>query len=458
MALILSGFWISSYEISPNSSIFPSFDNPISFYPPYFSSFPFSSLNSPTLSVPSTSQNETVPGSYENGDFIPSNGFTTVTEQNSTSRFFFLNNNTLEINNQNSSTISYHFNFGVQNSDISLVLDKLDQISIDLEKKDCQKKIAISKEFSQSSSINIQWIYKTIIDITVPKLSLETSLSDQSMIRIPIENLLSLNPKLNPADLIPAVWNAYYSQWELLQLEPDNQSFEFQLSDYSGEISESSELKTLKFTFFNKAIGIPTSTTTIPGSASFPSILSVIIKIAVVLVIVLSTFALSSANYRSMIVRTINPNYGMHRLKIDEIFDNENRMNIINAVLSEPGIHFNELKRRCNLQPGQLSWHLNLLLSYGIIKMQKLGQYNTYFPTISENPISKADISIIKSKTTLNILKLIENVPGITASQIAKALNLGRNTVKYHVDKLVEKKFISVIKDGRQFKLSRINN
>jgi predicted transcriptional regulator len=162
---------------------------------------------------------------------------------------------------------------------------------------------------------------------------------------------------------------------------------------------------------------------------------------------------MSSSEYRHLISRTINPNYGMHRLSIDEIFENQNRMNIIHFVLLEPGIHFNELKRRCRLQTGQLIWHLNILESYKIIQVQKSGQYNLYFPVITENPLSYTDIRIIKSKTTLKILKAIKEIPGVTGSQLARMFDLGRNTVKYHVDKLVDKKLLTMTKEGRKIKL-----
>ena len=404
------------------------------------------------LSSPSSSQNESLPGTYENGDFINSNGFTTVTEENSTSRFYFPNNNTLAITTLSQALLSYHFTFGIENSNLSLNIDTLETISIDLEKNlNLGNTPRLSVE--SSSSISFSWTYGTLIKISIPLIPYEEMQVDQSSMQLSIENFLSLYPTLHASDIYPAVGDASRANWDLFSFDSSAMVVEIPFSRYNGEESEDTGQKTLIFTLFNTPIVTSPVITEEPDSPDIPFV-PLIIGLAVVLVI---SLALSSENYRTLVIRTINPNHGMHRLGFGEIFENENRMKIINAVLAEPGIHFNELKRQCNLQTGQLRWHINLLESYGILQMHKIGQYNTYFPTISENPITEADIPIIKSKSTLKILKMIEDVPGITASRIAKILGLGRNTVKYHIDKLIEKKLVSTTKDGRQLRLARIN-
>ncbi|MFX1499183.1 MAG: winged helix-turn-helix transcriptional regulator [Promethearchaeota archaeon] len=141
-------------------------------------------------------------------------------------------------------------------------------------------------------------------------------------------------------------------------------------------------------------------------------------------------------------------------LSFDDVFENENRRKIIKKILLEPGIHNNELLRQCNLQKGQLQWHLEVLLQYGIIKKEKLGQYNTFFPTITDRKKERKMRRLIaKSKTSLEILDLIENNPGINSSTIAKKLKITRSSVKYHIDKLSRNNIISLLNKGREIKL-----
>ena len=141
-------------------------------------------------------------------------------------------------------------------------------------------------------------------------------------------------------------------------------------------------------------------------------------------------------------------------LSFEDIFENENRVNILNQILRNPGIHHNELLRNCDLQKGQLQWHLGVLLKYNIIKKEKYGQYTIYFPiTTSYDAIEYLENLIAKSKTTSEILKIIKENPGINSSEISRILSLSRNTIKYHIDKLSKEKLIILTRRGRKIEL-----
>jgi DNA-binding transcriptional ArsR family regulator len=147
-----------------------------------------------------------------------------------------------------------------------------------------------------------------------------------------------------------------------------------------------------------------------------------------------------------------------HRLSIEEIFENENRKNIIDQIIQEPGIHFNELRRRIGISIGQLEWHLNLLEQYGIICLTKVGQYITFTLRQHTNPLSNLNLELSKSRTTLEILHLISENPQITASELAVRMGLKRNTIKYHVDKLIQSQLIRSERQGRELLLFRIES
>ena len=144
-------------------------------------------------------------------------------------------------------------------------------------------------------------------------------------------------------------------------------------------------------------------------------------------------------------------NSGNHRLSLDKVFENKNRRKILNEILKIPGIHYNELLRRCQIKTGQLQWHLKVLLHYGVIKNEKLGHY-LVFRAMGEK--SECSIKIPKSTTTFTIFTIIEKNPGIYSSSIAKKLNMRRNTVKYHTDKLSRNGLISSTRMGRQILFS----
>jgi len=177
--------------------------------------------------------------------------------------------------------------------------------------------------------------------------------------------------------------------------------------------------------------------------------------ILVLIVLLISMFiVLSYKEYWEYFSYRRPINRGYHTLSIDALFENENRKNIIKAILAEPGIYNNELIRQCNLQKGQLQWHLQVLLQYKIVRKEKIGQYTAYFPSIKYED-SKSNTKLLRSwsKTNFKILDLIEENPGINPSMIAVNLNLNKSSVKYHVDKFIKEDVILHEKEGRLIRL-----
>jgi predicted transcriptional regulator len=181
----------------------------------------------------------------------------------------------------------------------------------------------------------------------------------------------------------------------------------------------------------------------------------ILVSILIATVILLSIFeVLTIKEYRGYFMRKPFFQKGKSYLTLADIFENENRLNILKQILNNPGIHQNELLRNCDLQKGQLQWHLDVLLKYRIIKKEKYGQYTIYFPiTSSIESIETFKNLPTKSETTSKILELVKKNPGISSSEISKKINLARNTVKYHIDKLSEKNLILLKEKGRKIEL-----
>ena len=182
-----------------------------------------------------------------------------------------------------------------------------------------------------------------------------------------------------------------------------------------------------------------------------------IILVCIILAVIafLSIFeVLTVKEYRRYFIRKPFIQKGKSYLTLKDIFENENRLNILREILNNPGIHQNELLRNCDLKKGQLQWHLNVLIKYHIIKKEKFGQYKIYFPITSSIEVINTFKSLpVKSETTNKIYELIKKNPGISASEIAKKVNLARNTVKYHIDKLLENNLIIFKEKGRVIEL-----
>ncbi|MFX1500286.1 MAG: winged helix-turn-helix transcriptional regulator [Promethearchaeota archaeon] len=151
--------------------------------------------------------------------------------------------------------------------------------------------------------------------------------------------------------------------------------------------------------------------------------------------------------------RTVPIERGAHRLSIDDVLENENRNKIIELILNEPGIHFNELLRKTGLAAGNLVWHLDILITYKVIGKKRIGNYIAYFPYYQKNPISNLDLKLKKSKLTLEILEMIEEKPGIWNNIITKKFKVDHKTIHYHLNKLIDLGLIKFRKEGRKKKI-----
>ncbi|MFW9865718.1 MAG: winged helix-turn-helix transcriptional regulator, partial [Candidatus Thorarchaeota archaeon] len=181
----------------------------------------------------------------------------------------------------------------------------------------------------------------------------------------------------------------------------------------------------------------------------------VTISLLIAIVLLLSVFeVLTIKDYKSHFLRKKFIQTENSYLTLEDIFENENRIKILKQILNNPGIHHNELLRSCQLQKGQLQWHLDVLLRNHIIKKERYGQFTLYFPiTSSSGSVDKLKSSLSKSKTTSQILTLIQSNPGINSSEISRVLNLSSSTIKYHIDKLSEENLILLKRKGHKIEI-----
>ena len=181
----------------------------------------------------------------------------------------------------------------------------------------------------------------------------------------------------------------------------------------------------------------------------------------IVIIIIVSAVGLASLAiliskkdyFQYLKTRTIPIEKGAHRLSLDDVLENENRNKIIDLILKEPGIHFNELLRKTEIAAGNLVWHLDILETYKVVGRKRIGNFIAYFPYYQKNPISNLDLQLSKSKLTLEILEMIEKEPGLWNSIITKHFKVDHKTIQYHVDKLKDLNLINFKSEGRKKKI-----
>lgn len=180
-------------------------------------------------------------------------------------------------------------------------------------------------------------------------------------------------------------------------------------------------------------------------------------SIILMLSIVFFSTEIDFVHYKNQILHYTSIYKGYHRLSKEDVFENENRQEIIKIILNNPGIHYNLILKQSKLPSGQLQWHLNILSQYGVIKREKVGRYLVFYPVLNDDNFQKTENVFTRSPTTMKIYNIITKEPGICSSNIAKKLKLQRNSVKYHIDKLLAEDYISSVQNGRKNHLYKID-
>ncbi len=257
---------------------------------------------------------------------------------------------------------------------------------------------------------------------------------------IDIYSSLSAELGVNPGENEQISWAIFdnsTNQWQLLTTTVVGDSIS---ASIDGENIENSQL-ILTLVYISPVL--------IPENFWTSSFGLIIIGSAIVAIIFGSI--MTNQQYRDYLLNRFLPiNKGPHRLSMEDVLENENRSFIISTILDHPGIHFNELLRESAISAGTLAWHLDILETFKIIRKERVGQYLMYYSFLDTNPVSKLDPKLQKSRTTLEIMQLVKDNPGIYQNQIAKRMDLDHKTVKYHLDKLREADIVTSKKSGRR--------
>ena len=254
-----------------------------------------------------------------------------------------------------------------------------------------------------------------------------------------------------------SIKNSFYgfspnTQYSMVMFEPSQNSWQY--VDTFDKFNESSSEYYLESSLSNLEAGTDYYITFFELSEVFDGWFWVILIIVLAVAFGSITILISKKDYFHYLRTRQTPiEKGAHRLTLEEVLENENRNKIIDLILEEPGIHFNELLRQTGLAAGNLVWHLDILETYKVIGKKRISKFIAYFPYYQKNPISNLDIELSKSKLTLEILEMIEKEPGLWNNLITKRLKVDHKTIQYHVDKLKELGLINFKKDGRKKKI-----
>jgi predicted transcriptional regulator len=122
------------------------------------------------------------------------------------------------------------------------------------------------------------------------------------------------------------------------------------------------------------------------------------------------------------------------------VLDHFTRGKVYGCIISEPGIHFNLLRKTVSLSSSSLAHHIRVLKDSSLIIEFKDGMYKRFFPISEKLPVRIGDLNMIQRK----IYRIIRENEGISQSDIAKRLDTRRQVINYHLGHMRDSGYIHV--------------
>ena len=134
----------------------------------------------------------------------------------------------------------------------------------------------------------------------------------------------------------------------------------------------------------------------------------------------------------------------------DKIFPDisENRADIYNFILLNPGTYLRKIFKDVGLAMGDTQYHLSVLEKKGYVKSMKVGKHRHYYPMSVNSGQDELILALLGQTTTRDILVyLIENI-GPTQSELSNFKHFSTPTIYWHMKRLISSGLVVGFKEG----------
>jgi predicted transcriptional regulator len=135
------------------------------------------------------------------------------------------------------------------------------------------------------------------------------------------------------------------------------------------------------------------------------------------------------------------------KIRKERVLDHFMRGQIYYHIKTNPGDHYNSIKRRFKLNNGTLVHHLRTLEREEYIKSHRDGLYRRFYPVGMKIPEAKPPPL---NPTQKRIISIIAIRPGITQKGITASTGESQQTISYNIRVLEKAKIIYSEKEGKR--------
>ena len=144
----------------------------------------------------------------------------------------------------------------------------------------------------------------------------------------------------------------------------------------------------------------------------------------------------------------------------ETILSNTIRKRIYSFIKTHIGAHFSLIRERVLSvdrksfgSPGQLIWHLGMLVKFNYIKKLKVGNFTIFLPIEIDDEFGMICF-LINDELNKKIVNLLLEYDTIKKADAYKLLNEKRELVYYRINKLIEQNIIYSVEEGNKLNLN----
>ncbi|MBN1280963.1 MAG: winged helix-turn-helix transcriptional regulator [Candidatus Thermoplasmatota archaeon] len=135
------------------------------------------------------------------------------------------------------------------------------------------------------------------------------------------------------------------------------------------------------------------------------------------------------------------------RLSKEDVLDQFVRGQIYGFIKTNPGAHYNQIRRQIGVKNGTLSYHLNVLEKTELIQSRREGlKYRAFYPSGMTFPKRER---FRLTELQIRILDALRQHPGLTQKELAGMLGQKPQTINYNIKVLDQAGLLDVEKKGR---------
>ncbi len=125
------------------------------------------------------------------------------------------------------------------------------------------------------------------------------------------------------------------------------------------------------------------------------------------------------------------------------------RRELYTVLCENPGTYLLELVDLLESRLGTLTWHLRVLENEGLVKSIKFAGKRLYYPRMLRTQEAEMAYSTLRSETAQKIFVYILDHPGCYQEQMAEALGVHHDTIRWHVTRMNDAGLLRVERVGK---------